>query len=128
MPALLLLLPLLAQTPSPEYVKANYTKYEHRIPMRDGKRLFTSLYIPKDASKTYPFLISRTPYSVAPYGVDKYRPSLGPSELFQKSGYIFVYQDVRGRYMSEGTFVEMTPHLSNKRGPTDIDESTDTYL
>jgi putative CocE/NonD family hydrolase len=127
MTALLALLPLLAQIPSAEYVKANYTKYEHRIPMRDGKRLFTSIYVPKDPAKTYPFLLSRTPYSAAPYGVDKYRPTLGPSELFQKSGYIFVYQDVRGRYMSEGVFVEMTPHLGAKRGPSDIDESTDTF-
>jgi len=127
MSVLLALLPLLAQTPSAEYVKANYTKYEHRIPMRDGKRLFTAIYVPKDAKKTYPFLLSRTPYSVSPYGVSKYRAALGPSELFQKSGYIFVYQDVRSRYMSEGVFVEMTPHLAVKRGPNDIDESTDTF-
>jgi putative CocE/NonD family hydrolase len=112
---------------SAEYVKANYTKYEYRIPMRDGKRLFTSVYAPKDSLKTYPFLLSRTPYSVAPYGVDKYRPSLGPNELFLKSGYIFVYQDVRGRYLSEGVFVEMTPHRALKNGPQDIDESTDTF-
>jgi putative CocE/NonD family hydrolase len=110
-----------------DYVKANYTKYEYRIPMRDGKRLFTSVYTPKDGSKRYPFLLSRTPYSVAPYGVDKYRPSLGPNEQFLKSGYIFVHQDVRGRYQSEGVFVEMTPHLAQKRGSQDIDESTDTF-
>ncbi len=110
-----------------EYVKANYTKYEQWIPMRDGKKLFTSVYVPKDSLKTYPFLISRTPYSVAPYGVDKYRPTLGPNELFLKSGYIFVYQDVRGRYLSEGVFVEMTPHRAVKMGPQDIDESSDTF-
>ncbi len=110
-----------------EYVKANYTKYEYRVPMRDGKRLFTSIYVPKDAGKSYPFLLNRTPYSCAPYGVDKYRPSLGPNELFLKSGYIFVCQDVRGRYMSEGEFVEMTPHRAVRRGPQDTDESTDTY-
>ena len=110
-----------------EYVKANYTKYEHRIPMRDGKKLFTSVYVPKDSLKSYPFLISRTPYSVAPYGVDKYRSNLGPNELFLKSGYIFVYQDVRGRYLSEGVFVEMTPHRAVKKGAQDTDESSDTY-
>ncbi len=110
-----------------EYVKANYTKYEYRVPVRDGKKLFTSVYIPKDASKTYPFLLTRTPYSCAPYGSDKYRASLGPNEQFLKSGYIFVCQDVRGRYMSEGEFVEMTPHKPIRRGPQDIDESTDTY-
>jgi putative CocE/NonD family hydrolase len=110
-----------------EYVKANYTKYEYRIPMRDGKKLFTSVYLPKDAGKSYPFLLNRTPYSCAPYGADKYRGSLGPNELFLKSGYIFVCQDVRGRYMSEGEFVEMTPHKPVRKGPQDIDESTDTY-
>ncbi len=110
-----------------DYVKAHYTKYEYRIAMRDGKRLFTAVYVPKDGTKTYPFLLSRTPYSVAPYGADKYRGSLGPDEAYAKSGYIFVYQDVRGRYMSEGEFVEMTPHKAVKRGPADIDESTDTY-
>ena len=110
-----------------EYIKANYTKLEHRVPMRDGKYLFTSIYVPKDDSRTYPFLLSRTPYSCAPYGADKYRPNLGPNELFAKSGYIFVCQDVRGRYLSEGEFIEMTPHKSVKRGPQDFDESSDTY-
>ena len=109
------------------YVKANYTKYEHRVPMRDGKKLFTAIYVPKESLKTYPFLLSRTPYSCAPYGVDKYRSNLGPNERFATSGYIFVYQDVRGRYLSEGEFVEMTPHRAVKRGPADTDESSDTY-
>ncbi len=95
--------------------------------MRDGKRLFTSIYMPKDPLQTYPFLLSRTPYSCSPYGVDRYRASLGPNEMFLKSGYIFVYQDVRGRYMSEGVFVEMTPHRALKRGAQDVDEATDTY-
>ena len=110
-----------------EHVKANYTKYEYRIRMRDGKRLFTAIYVPKDQSKTYPMLMTRTPYNVKPYGVDEYRSDLGPSPLFGKAGYIFVYQDVRGRWMSEGEFVNMRPHIANKRGPQDIDESTDTY-
>jgi hypothetical protein len=111
-----------------EYVKANYTKYEHRIPMRDGKRLFTSVYVPKDDSQKYPILMQRSPYSpAAPYGVDKYKIDLGPEPQFAKDGYIFVYQDVRGRWMSEGEFVNMTPHKAVKRGPQDIDESTDTY-
>lgn len=110
-----------------DYVKSHYTKYEYRIPMRDGKRLFTSVYVPKDPAQTYPFLVSRTPYSVSPYGVDLYKAKLGPSDEFEKSGYIFVYQDVRGRYMSEGTFIEMTPHLPNKKGPQDVDDSTDMF-
>src|SRR5215470_5825848 len=90
------------EPPKEDYVKARYTKFEYRIPMRDGKRLFTSIYVPKDTSHTYPFLMVRTPYSVSPYGVDHYRKSIGPSDEFQRAGYIFVYQDVRGRFMSEG--------------------------
>ena len=110
-----------------EQVKATYTKYEYRIPMRDGKRLFTAVYVPKDASKTYPLLFTRTPYSLKPYGADQYRENLGPSPLFAKAGYIFVYQDVRGRWMSEGDFVDMRPHIAVKREPTQFDESTDTW-
>jgi putative CocE/NonD family hydrolase len=119
-----------AQTPpapEPEFnVRENYTKYEYRIPMRDGKKLFASVYVPKDQSKTYPFLIQRTPYSAAPYGVDEYPRRLGPAPELLRAGYIFVTQDVRGRYMSEGTFIEMTPHKAVK-GPKDVDESTDMY-
>lgn len=110
-----------------EYVRANYTKYEYRIPMRDGKKLFTSVYVPKDQAQKYPIMMNRTPYTVAPYGVDQYKDNLGPSPLFGKDGYIFVYQDVRGKWMSEGEFVNMTPHKVVKRGAQDIDESTDTY-
>jgi putative CocE/NonD family hydrolase len=120
-------LSLLATGQGLDYVRANYTKYEFRIPVRDGKKLFTSVYVPKDQGQIYPILLSRTPYSVAPYGVDAYRGSLGPSDLFAREGYIFVYQDVRGRMMSEGEFVDMRPHLAVKNGPADIDESTDTY-
>jgi len=113
---------------TPEFdVKAHYTKFEYRIPMRDGVHLFTSVYVPKDASKSYPFLIDRTPYSVSPYGVDLYRTQLGPSPDFDKSGYIFVIQDVRGRYMSEGTFVEMRPHIDSKKSNKDVDDSSDLY-
>src|SRR6516225_5496057 len=81
---------------APEFdVKEHYTKYEYRIPMRDGVKRFTSVYVPKDTSHAYPFVIDRTPYSVAPYGVDLYRGQLGPSPDFDRSGYIFVFQDVR---------------------------------
>jgi uncharacterized protein len=110
-----------------EYVKAHYTKYEYRIPMRDGKRLFTSVYIPKDASQPYPILMERTPYNVAPYGEDQYKKHLGPSDEFEKAGYVFTYQDVRGRYMSEGEFVEMRPHIDVRKSANDVDDSTDTY-
>ncbi len=110
-----------------DYVKAHYTKYEYRIPMRDGKRLFTSVYVPKDASQSYPILMDRTPYSVGPYGEDQYKKTLGPSDEFEKAGYIFVYQDVRGRYMSEGEFLEMHPHIDVKKSSKDVDDSSDTY-
>jgi uncharacterized protein len=108
-------------------VKAHYTKYEYLIPMRDGVYLFTAVYVPKDSSQSYPFLINRTPYSVRPYGVDQYRNHLGPSPDFDKAGYIFVFQDVRGRYMSEGQFVEMRPHIDNKKSNKDVDDSSDLY-
>jgi uncharacterized protein len=98
-----------------------------RIPMRDGAKLFTAVYTPKNTSQPYPFLLSRTPYGIAPYGVDHYPKRLGPGPIFLRDGFIFVEQDVRGRSMSEGTFAEMTPHKDVKKSPTDVDESTDTY-
>jgi hypothetical protein len=123
----LLLFEAFAFAQTADAVRARYTKYEFMIPMRDGVRLFTAVYTPKDASQKHPFLLTRTPYSVAPYGVDHYRASLGPSEHFEKEGFIFVYQDARGRYMSEGEFQQVRPHVPIKRGPKDIDESTDAY-
>ncbi|HEX5151423.1 MAG TPA: CocE/NonD family hydrolase [Parafilimonas sp.] len=113
--------------PDAEYIRNNYIKKEFSIAMRDGVKLFTSVYIPKDASVKYPFLIQRTPYSVAPYGEANYRSRLGPNPLFAKEKYIFVYQDVRGRHMSEGQFHEMTPAIDNKKDNTQVDESSDTY-
>src|SRR5258706_14677167 len=87
-----------------DYIKSHYTKHEVMIPMRDGVKLFTSIYEPKDTRQKYPMLFDRTCYSVAPYGPDKFRPSLGPDALFAREGYIFAYQDVRGRSMSERAF------------------------
>ncbi len=110
-------------------IRSQYSKFEYRIPMRDGVKLFTSVYIPVDASaaKTYPILMVRTPYSVAPYGLDRYKTRLGPTAEYEKEGFIFVFQDVRGKHMSEGSFVNMRPHRTDKRSKADIDESTDTY-
>jgi uncharacterized protein len=108
-------------------IKANYSKSEHMIPMRDGAKLFTAVYSPKDTSQTYPILLSRTPYSCAPYGPDKYKETIGPSELIAREGYIVVYQDVRGAFMSEGVYVNMRPQNDQKSKPSDIDESSDTY-
>lgn len=114
--------------PDKSFVKEHFDKKEVYIPMRDGVKLFTSIYIPKDIAKNkkYPFLMQRTCYSVAPYGEDQYRSALGPNKFLMKDGYIFVYQDVRGRYMSEGTFTNMTPQVARKT-KKDVDESTDTY-
>ena len=109
------------------FIRDNYDKAEYQIPMRDGALLFTSVYSPKDTSQTYPILMRRTPYSVAPYGEDDYPGSIGPSEVLARDLFIFVYQDVRGCFMSEGTFVNMTPHVTEKTTDQDIDESTDTY-
>jgi putative CocE/NonD family hydrolase len=109
------------------FIRDNYDKEEVRIPMRDGVVLFTAIYSPKDRGRTYPMLMKRTPYSVSPYGEGSYPETIGPSELLTRGGFIFVLQDVRGAYMSEGVFVNMTPHLDEKQGPDDIDESSDTY-
>ena len=115
------------QFDSVKYVREHFTKQEQMIPMRDGVKLFTTIYTPKDSGQQYPILMTRTPYSVAPYGENTYRNSLGPSSLFVKEGYIFVYQDVRGRFMSEGEFDNMRPHIDKKKSKSDIDESSDTY-
>jgi len=106
--------------------KANYEKHEYQVPMRDGVRLFTSVYAPRDSSRQYPILLRRTPYSVAPYGPDAYAPVRGLSDRFAAAGYIFVSQDVRGRYHSVCHFVPTTPE-KDRHGSSYIDESTDTY-
>lgn len=103
-----------------------YSKAEYRIPMRDGVKLFTAVYVPKSRNGPFPFMLLRTPYGVGPYGEDRFPTSLGPSSLLMEDEYIFVYQDVRGRYMSGGTFVNMRPQLGGD-GEDGIDESTDTW-
>ncbi len=112
---------------SAAYIRAHYTKQEFRVPMRDGTKLATSIYAPKDTSKQYPMLMLRTPYGIRPYDEDKYPKKLGPNMDFTREGYIFVYQDVRGCYMSEGRFRNMTPHLEDKESLANVDESSDTY-
>ncbi len=108
------------------YIRQNYTKMEKYITMRDGKRLFTSIYMPKDQTKKYPILMTRTPYNVGPYGENEYKRTLGQNMLLARDGFIFVYQDVRGRWMSEGDFVDVRPDIENKKGNV-TDESSDTY-
>ncbi len=133
LPLVLLLLPIAgaiatAAPPPPDgpAPEEAYTKREVMIPMRDGVRLFTAVYEPRDRSRPVPILMLRTPYSCRPYGPDRFRRSLGPSAEFAERGYVFVYQDVRGAYLSEGTFVDMRPHVAEKASRADVDESTDT--
>ena len=109
-------------------LEQSYTKREYRIPMRDGIFLFTAVYSPNDLSKAYPFLIWRTPYSVGPYGENNFPTYRAEAwEHLAREGFIFVYQDVRGRFMSEGKYVNMRPYIPDKRGKKQVDESTDSY-
>jgi len=114
----------LAQGDRAAYIDANYTKSEHRIPMRDGTELFTAIYSPKDQSRDYPIMLKRTPYSCRPYGPEAKSSRIGNSKYMEEDGYIFVIQDVRGRWNSEGTYDNMRPHVP---GDSEIDESSDTY-
>lgn len=107
-------------------IKEQYDKLEMMIPMRDGVKLYTAVYVPKDRSGKYPMMMQRTPYSAGPYGTAQYRGGFPGSVNFRKNNYIFVFQDVRGKYLSEGDFVNVRPQILNK-GPKDCDESTDTY-
>mgnify|MGYP002146209571 FL=1 len=109
------------------YVKEHYIKTDTLITMRDGIRLYTVIFTPKDISEKYPILMERTPYSAGPYGNDQYPNRIGPDTNLMKEKYIFVIQDVRGRYMSEGINLEMTPHIKNKKSNRDVDESSDTF-
>lgn len=108
------------------WIEAHYEKREEMVPMRDGTRLFTAIYRPRAPTAPVPILMTRTPYSCRPYGVDAWRKSLGPNAALARDGYVFVYQDVRGTHLSEGTFVNMRPHRSQKQAG-DVDESTDTH-
>ncbi len=109
------------------FVKDNFNKIDTVIKMRDGNKLYTIIYTPKDAAEKYPFLLERTPYSAGPYGDTNYARRVGPNPTLMKEKYIFVYQDVRGRYMSEGTNLEVTPYVPTKKSNKDVDESSDTF-
>ena len=108
------------------FVADNYTKTEVDIVMRDGIKLHTTIYSPKDKSNKYPILMQRTPYSSAPYGEGRLKTKIGPNEHLMKDGYIIVYQDVRGRWMSEGVYDNMRAYLPNKKA-NESDEVSDTY-
>ncbi|MGQ0766978.1 MAG: CocE/NonD family hydrolase [Gemmatimonadota bacterium] len=108
-------------------LKASYTKQEHMVAMRDGVRLYTIVYAPRDTTRTWPIILLRTPYSIRPYEPDVYRRVLGPSSEFDREGYVFVFQDVRGKFRSEGEFEVMRPFKPVKTSARDVDESTDTH-
>lgn len=115
-----------------DYLPTHYRKLDTLIPMRDGTNLYTVIYLPKDETKEYPILMERTPYSAAPYGPGPFGPArfpsrLGPNPGLVREGYIFVRQDVRGRYMSEGHNLEVTPHKPDKKTKEEVDESSDAY-
>ncbi|MGA2498281.1 MAG: CocE/NonD family hydrolase [Tepidisphaeraceae bacterium] len=129
---------IFAQTPAPapavssaaqeqQYLREHYTKYEYRVPMRDGVRLFTAVYAPKDESQRRPILFTRTPYGIRPYGVDRYPDVNGWLQQYAHESFILVLQDVRGIGASEGEFVHMRPQRPDKSGSRDIDESTDAW-
>ena len=112
---------------SETYVADNYTKKEVDITMRDGIKLHTTIYSPKDTSKEYPIIMQRTPYSSQPYGAGKFKEKIAPNIHMMQDGYIVVYQDVRGRWLSEGHYENMRAYKPNKKTDQDIDESSDTY-
>ncbi|HNG89520.1 MAG TPA: CocE/NonD family hydrolase, partial [Saprospiraceae bacterium] len=119
-----------AATSDSAFIRDNYTKREVMIPMRDGVRLFTTIYTPKDGSKKYPIILRRTPYSCSPYGAEQYVQGF-QNMTMARAGYIHVFQDVRGRYMSEGDFVDVRPYTPaadpSPKGKKQTDEATDTY-
>lgn len=126
----------LAQAPTPQQAPTDftplYTKQEAMIPMRDGVRLFTAIYAPTDTTRPHPILMVRTPYSSGPYGADRmpgfFRNSTIPAfSTYLRAGYIFVFQDVRGRWMSEGEFMDVRPYVEHKTSNRDVDETSDTY-
>lgn len=128
--AMILLIPFFARAQDADsaWIVNNYIKKEFRIAVRDGKKLFTSVYLPKDKSEKHPILITRTPYSCMPYGENKFREYWKNhyNEYF-KENYIVVLQDVRGKFMSEGDFVDVRPFNPDKKTTSDIDEASDTY-
>ena len=110
-----------------DFLRENYDKTEHMVAMRDGVQLYTIVYVPKDDTKEYPVMLFRTPYSIRPYEADRFRTPLGPTAEFDREGYIFVFQDVRGKFRSEGEFEVIKPLSRDRPGSAETDESTDNY-
>ena len=110
-----------------DFLRETYDKTEHMVPMRDGVRLYTIVYTPKDRTREYPIMLFRTPYSIGPYEPDRFRSPLGPTAGFDRAGYIYVFQDVRGKFRSEGEFEVIKPLSRDRPGSPETDESTDNY-
>jgi hypothetical protein len=110
------------------YTRAHYTKYEFQIPAKDGAKLFTIVYAPKDSTRAWPIMMKRTPYGIPPYGIDSFMTSIGPTDLFAREGFIFVYQDTRGRGMSEGCFEDIPPQNKEPNEATDTWDTIDWLL
>src|SRR5438552_10333508 len=108
------------------WLAEHYTKYEHRIAMRDGVRLFTRVYVPKDDSQAWPIILTRTPYALKPYGADNYTDPSGSIRTLAKDGFVLVTQDVRGRYGSEGQYMHVRPFNPDKKAK-ETDENSDTW-
>jgi putative CocE/NonD family hydrolase len=127
---LFILIPFIPFSPTEaNWVHSNYTKVEKYITMRDGTKLFTRIFIPKNANEKHPILLSRTPYSCAPYGAGKFHKDQWPYywRNYMRENYIVVTQDVRGKWMSEGEFVDVRPYIRDKKSAHDVDESSDAY-
>ncbi len=125
----LLLMPMMAfaQIADSAWIVNNYTKTDYQIPMRDGVKLFTTVYAPKNSTEKHPIILTRTPYSCAPYGENVFGKFwAGPRKYFFEEQYIYVIQDVRGRWMSEGVFEDIRPFQPNKKA-NETDEASDAY-
>jgi predicted acyl esterase len=112
---------LAAQDTVNTWVRQHYTQRDVMIPMRDGARLFSTIWSPRDSTQRWPILLTRTPYAT-----DRFLSVFGPGPTFGQEGFIIVYQDVRGRFQSEGEFVNIRPYIPNKSGKQ-VDEASDTY-
>lgn len=111
-----------------EWVRKHYTKQEYMVPMRDGVKLYTQVYRPTFSNEKLPFLLMRTPYQIKPYNSHEFREKLGPYPAFDREGFIFVYQNVRGRFLSEGTFLNMRPHTNESSVANDTYDTIEWLL
>ncbi len=113
--------PVWSREIGPKWLEENYRKVEEMIPMRDGTRLYTAIYLPKD-NERHPVMMMRTPYGLNPYGKEFHKYLRNVQGVYAEHKYIIVHQNVRGTYMSEGDMVQIRPV-----GEGRFDDATDTY-